>query len=614
MRKPRPSRPARRPDRTDRRLRVLMGVGLLAFAGVIGRAVQVQVVDAKALAARAVTQSAQTVTLQPQRGTIFSADGKELALDQPAKDIYVDPQVVHQPHREAAKLADLLGYTVPAYVKRPKPKALAAMTKHQRRAALAFAAKRDARVRRAQNRRRAEIVQLYGALTAKGTFAYIARQLPYARANPILNAHLAGIGADADSRRLYPYGTLAAQLLGFTNLDGSGGGGLEDLLNRDLSGRPGKEQIVSSPTDLSLDTIQLQPMRRGRNVHLTIDTNIQTEVQQVLAETQRRWHARSATAIVMDPRTGAVLAMASVPTFDPNSVHNLSTSAFDRLTPNLATNMVYDPGSVFKVVTFSAALDNHIITPDEVFRNLPYSIQLGGRTIHDDEPRGPVTYTAAQILRYSSNIGTIKIAQMVGPALLEHWIYQYGFGSRSALAYPGESDGIVLPLKDWSGSSIGNIPIGQGVSVTPIQMASAYQAIANGGVMVEPHVVQSVQGVRTKKPWTRRMLPSGVDHELVRMLEGVVDLGTGTEAQIPGYVVAGKTGTAQKVDPKTGTYSNSKFVASFIGFLPAMHPRVEIEVVVDTPHGSIYGGSVAAPAFEQIGTWLTSYMGIPPSH
>ncbi|HLK43299.1 MAG TPA: penicillin-binding protein 2, partial [Thermoleophilia bacterium] len=479
---------------------------------------------------------------------------------------------------------------------------------------LAFTAKRDARVRRAQNRRRAEIVQLYGALTAKGTFAYIARQLPYARANPILNAHLAGIGADADSRRLYPYGTLAAQLLGFTNLDGSGGGGLEDLLNRDLAGRTGKEQIVSSPTDLSLDTIQLQPVQRGRDVHLTIDTNIQTEVQQVLAETQHRWHARSATAIVLDPRTGAVLAMASAPTFDPNSVHNLSTSAFDRLTPNLATNMVYDPGSVFKVVTFSAALDNHIITPDEVFRNLPYSIQLGGRTIHDDAPRGPVTYTAAQILRYSSNIGTIKIAQMVGPALLEHWIYRYGFGSQSALAYPGESNGIVLPLKNWSGSSIGNIPIGQGISVTPIQMASAYQAIANGGVMVEPHVVQGVQGVRTKKPWTRRMLPGNIDHELVRMLEGVVDSGTGTRAQIQGYVVAGKTGTAQKVDPKTGTYSNSQYVASFIGFLPAMHPRVEIEVVVDTPHGSIFGGIVAAPAFEQIGTWLTSYLGIPPSH
>ena len=200
---------------------------------------------------------------------------------------------------------------------------------------------------------------------------------------------------------------------------------------------------------------------------------------------------------------------------------------------------------------------------------------------------------------------------MVGAPLLERWIHRYGFGRQSALAYPGESNGIVLPLKDWSGSSIGNIPIGQGVSVTPIQIASAYQAIANGGVMVEPHVVAGIQGERPRKLWTRRILPAGIDHQLVKMLEGVVDSGTGLPAQIPGYAVAGKTGTAQKIDPKTGAYSNSKFVASFIGFLPAMHPRVEIEVVVDTPHGGIFGGQVAAPAFEQIGTWLTSYLGIP---
>jgi cell division protein FtsI (penicillin-binding protein 3)/stage V sporulation protein D (sporulation-specific penicillin-binding protein) len=593
---------------------VLLGVGLLAFAGVIGRAVQVQVVDASSLAARAANQYVSTVLVQPQRGTIYSADGKALALEQPAKDIYVDPAAVHEPHREAARLADLLGYTVPYTVRRPKPKALSKMPRRERRKVLAFVAKRDARARRAAASRRAELARLTSALTARKTsFAYIAQQLPYARANRILSAHLPGIHALLSNRRLYPYGTLAAQLIGFTNIDGSGGGGLEDLLNRYLAGRQGRQEIISSPADQSLDTLTLRQVRRGRNAHLTIDSNIQAEVQTVLAETQRKWHARSATAIVMDPRTGAVLAMASAPTFNPNGVHDLSTSAFDRLTPNLATNMVYDPGSVFKVVTFSAALTNHIITPDEVFRNLPYQIQLGGRTIHDDAWRPPITYTAAQILRYSSNIGTIKIAQMVGPSLLEHWIYRYGFGAPSALRYPGESNGIVLPLKSWSGSSIGNIPIGQGVSVTPIQMASAYQAIANGGVMAEPHVVQSVQGVRARKLWSRRILPQGIDRELVKMLEGVVDLGTGTHAQIPGYVVAGKTGTAQKIDPKTGTYSNSDYVASFIGFLPAMHPRVEIEVVVDTPHGSIFGGSVAAPAFEQIGTWLTAYLGIPPS-
>ncbi|HUZ83628.1 MAG TPA: penicillin-binding protein 2, partial [Gaiellales bacterium] len=579
---------------TDRRLRLLTAVVLFGFAAVVGRAVQVQVVDARSLAARAVSQQQTTQPVPPTRGTIYSADGKALALEVPALTIVANPRLLGNPAATASRLADLLGYTVPPVVRAPRHKLLAHMPRKQRRALLKFVAKRTARVRDRRRTRRAELAVLDQALTAKGTFSYIARQLTPQRADRVTAAKLPGISAIEENRRWYPYHTLASQLLGFTTIDGSAGsgegGGLENMLNRYLAGTPGLQETVTDPTGQQLETVTLRRMRPGRNVRLTIDTSIQAEVQTVMAQTEHKWRARSATAIVLDPRNGAVLAMASAPTFDPNSVHQLTTGAFDRLTPNLATNMVYDPGSTYKVVTFSAALDNHIITPNEMFRNIPYSIQLGGRTIHDDAFRGPVNYTAAEILRYSSNIGTIKIAQMVGPTLLENWIHRYGFGRTSALRFPGESPGIVLPLKQWSGSSIGNIPIGQGISVTAIQMAAAYQAVANGGVMVEPHVVAGIQGRRTPQPWRRRILPAGIDHELVKMLEGVVDLGTGTQAKIPGYVVAGKTGTAQKVDPRTGAYSNSAYVASFVGFLPAMHPRVEIIVVVDTPHGNYFGG------------------------
>lgn len=599
---------------TDRRLRLLIAAGLLGFAVIAGRAVQVQVVDAQSLSARAPTvQIRQPITAG--RGTIYSADGKVLAVEIPAVTIYADPRQVRRPAATAGRLATLLGYTVPPPVHRPRQKALKQMSKRERKRVLAFVARRRVEVARRLAARRAELGVLAQALTARNTFQYIARQLTPQAARPVTAAHLPGIHSMIENRRWYPYHTLAAQLLGFTDIDGSAaageGGGLENLLNPYLAGRPGLVETVTDPTGQQLERLTLRRVRPGHNVRLTIDTSIQTEVQTVLAETQRRWHAHSATAIVLDPRTGAVLAMASAPTFDANRVHDLSAVQFDRLTPNLATNMVYDPGSTYKVVTFSAALANHIITPDEMFRNIPYQITLGGRTIHDDAYRGPVNYTAAEILRYSSNIGTIRIAQMVGAPLLERWIHRYGFGRPSALAFPGESSGIVLPLNKWSGSSIGNIPIGQGISVTAIQMAAAYQAIANGGEMVAPHVVAGIQGRRAPRPWRRRILPAGVDRELVRMLEGVVDSGTGIQARIPGYVVAGKTGTAQKVDPRTGTYSHSAYVASFVGFLPAMHPRVEIMVVVDTPHGGIFGGQVAAPAFEQIGTWLTSYLGIP---
>jgi cell division protein FtsI/penicillin-binding protein 2 len=342
-------------------------------------------------------------------------------------------------------------------------------------------------------------------------------------------------------------------------------------------------------------------------VTLTVSAAVQTKVQDVLAQTVRNTHAAWATGIVMDPRTGAVVAMATAPGYDNNQAHMQRNSKRWR---NQALQTIYEPGSTFKVVTFSAALTANLVWPGEVLHNVPDHLAFGNKVIHDDTPHKPWDITVRHILKISSNIGTDEIAQMVGKPGLMHWIRRYGFGQTTALHFPGEASGIVLPGRDWTTSSIGTIPIGQGIGVTAMQMASMYQAIANGGVMVQPHLVQGIQGRRVPPMGHRRVLSPYVDSEMVSMLEGVVDGGTGIQATIPGYTVAGKTGTAQKPNGHGG-YSN-QYDASFVGFLPAEHPQVEIMIVVDSPKTSHFGGAVAAPAFEQIGAWYANHAGIRP--
>jgi cell division protein FtsI (penicillin-binding protein 3)/stage V sporulation protein D (sporulation-specific penicillin-binding protein) len=292
-------------------------------------------------------------------------------------------------------------------------------------------------------------------------------------------------------------------------------------------------------------------------------------------------------------------------------VHDLEPKQFARDTHNMAVEYSYEPGSTFKVVTMGAALTAGIVTPQTQFR-IPYAIKVGDRVVHDDAPRPTRTFTAAQILQQSSNVGTVTIAELVHKQLLYDWIRRWGFGRRTDIGLPAEAAGAVMPPDKWYSSSIGNIPIGQGISVTPLQMAAMYSGIANGGVMVEPHVVAKIGGRPAPKPVSRRVLSPTVDHTLVNMLKGVVDTaaGTGTRASVPGYTVAGKTGTAQKAE--NGGYSKTDYVASFVGFFPADDPQVEVMVVVDSPRGNIFGGLVAAPAFQEIGTFLTQALSIRP--
>jgi cell division protein FtsI/penicillin-binding protein 2 len=298
--------------------------------------------------------------------------------------------------------------------------------------------------------------------------------------------------------------------------------------------------------------------------------------------------------------------MAVAPTYDANNFANIPRD----LQRNRAITDTYEPGSTFKLVTVSGALSSGIVTPQTPFR-LPYEIQVADRRIHDAEFRHTETMTVAQILARSSNVGAITLARLLGEHRLASWISRFGFGRPTGIDYPGESGGIVLPEKDWSGSTIGNVPIGQGIAVTPMQMATAYAAIANGGVWTRPHLIDHVGGGVTKPPVRRRIVTPWIARQVTSMLQNVVLDGTGTLAQIPGYHVAGKTGTAAKPDPHGG-YSDSRYVASFVGFVPATRPRIVVLVTVDEPHGAIWGGTVAAPAFRQIAEPTLQHLEVPP--
>jgi len=565
----------------DQRLRLIMFVFAAAFAVVIGRALYVQILQASALAARAHGQQNSTIVVPTSRGRILDATGQTLAVDVPAKDLMVYPSKVQDPGQVASYIAQKLGYQL-----------------------------------RHKKKFRAEVKQLESSLTAPHVVqARVLSQLDPAVAAAIMSAHPPGLFTVDAVRRDYPSGKLAAQLIGYVDSNNSGtlGAGIEHEYNNVLGGHPGEQLEVRGPGGVPLSTVTLRRTQQGRDVQLTIDRSIQQKVQSVLDATVSRTGAHNATALVLDPRNGSILAMATAPGYDNNTVHELSTKQFARDTPNMAVEYSYEPGSTFKVVTMGAALTAGIVTPQTQFR-IPYAIKVGDRIVHDDAPRPTKTFTAAQILQQSSNVGTVTIAELVHKQPLYDWIRRWGFGSPTHIGLPAEAHPAILPPDKWYSSSIGNIPIGQGIAVTPLQMAAMYAGIANGGVMIEPHVVAKIGGRPAPKPVSRRVLSPTVDHTLVNMLKGVVDTaaGTGTRASVPGYTVAGKTGTAQVALPHSLGYSTRNYVASFVGFLPADNPRVEVLVVVNSPRTNIFGGIVAAPAFQQIATFLTKDLAIPP--
>jgi cell division protein FtsI (penicillin-binding protein 3) len=544
------------------RLRLLLLIILLTFAALGARAAWIQTIRASSLAAQAQAQAKTTLTLPAVRGTIYDRLGKPLAIGEQATDVIADPMQIADPRREARIAAKVLGVPI-----RP----------------------------------------LYEKLADRSRgFVYIERKARPGPATTLSKRGLAGFTFQQDERRAYPQGTVAAPVLGYAGTDNTGLGGLELELDKVLRGTPGSATVVRDALGQAVNTTQQRPAENGRDVFLTLDSQIQANAEQVLDQTVRQWHARDATAIVLDPHTGAVLAMATAPGYDANDYPQAFAK---KLTANRSISDAYEPGSVFKVVTVGGALSEHKVTPRTAF-TLPYSIQVADRRIHDAELRPTERMTVAQILQRSSNVGAITIAERyLGEAGLKRWMSRFGFGRLSGIDLPGESPGI-LPSY-WSGSTIGNVPIGQGVSVTSIQLASVYAAIANGGEWIQPHLLDHVLGEPRPRLHRRRILAPGVDAQLRTMLKGVVsDQGTAQLAAIPGYTVAGKTGTAQKPGPHG--YIPGAYVATFVGMVPESNPRLVVLVSVDEPRGGIYGGIVAAPAFEQIASFDLQYLEVPP--
>lgn len=550
----------------DRRIRLLLAVLLVAFGAALSRAVWLQGVHAAPLARMAQVQHRETVELPASRGTIYDRTGTPLAVGERATTVYADPRRVRDPKRAARIAGRTLGV---------KP------------------------------------AKLIGPLSdrSKG-FVYVARKADPAKAAKLAERGLPGFGFYPEERRVYPQRSVGAQVLGFAGVDNRGLEGIEASLDRVLAGVAGTQTIVKDPIGRAIEVVSATPAREGRDVYLTLDHNIQANAEAVLTETVRRWRATAATAVVLDPRTGAILAMASAPTYDANNFPKVVTRDRGR-TKNRAVTDTWEPGSTFKVVTIAGVLAEGLMSPQTAF-TLPYSIRVADRTIHDAHERPTERMTVAEILSHSSNVGTVTVAKQLNSKRLAKWIDRFGFGQATGVAFPGESPGIVLAEPKWSGSTIGNVPIGQGIAVTGLQMAAAYGAVANRGVWVQPHLVDRVAGDPRTAPKRRRLLAPAVADTLSRLLVGVVDSdgGTGGLAAVPGYHVAGKTGTAQK--PIPGGYSSWEYVASFVGYVPATDPRLVILVTVDTPRNAIWGGTVAAPAFQSIAQFALQYLEVPP--
>lgn len=549
----------------QRRIGLLFGLFFVLLLVAAARALYLGGLRSGSLRRAAQSQQVTREVIPAQRGTITDRNGVVLAISEPAQDISADPYLIKDPLAAARRLSSLLGLS------------------------------------------QEQVLTKLGEHTG---FVYLARALPYNTARQVLALKIPGVQGAPVMRRVYPRNSLAAQVLGIVGTEGSGLVGLEYSSDSLLRGHAGERRVVSDAIGQPISIAETRHGQPGASLSLTIDANIQQRTEDVLAAVGRVFHPKDSTAIVMDPRTGSILAMASWPQVNANDPGASPSAALQ----DRAISFDYEPGSTFKAVVVSGALQDGLITPDTGFE-IPDQIRVADRTIHDDTEHPGESLTTSQILAQSSNVGAIKIGLLEGASRFNGWVHRFGFGAPTGVDLPGEERGVALPLDRYSGSSMGNLPIGQGELVTPIQMAAAYSAIANGGILHAPHIVRSIAGRRVTPSTGRRVISTTTASELRDMLKGVLAPGgTASAVSIPGYELAGKTGTANKVDPATGEYSKTAYVGSFVGFAPARDPKLLCAVIIDEPQtGSIYGGVVAAPAFGQIMEFALPYLGIPPS-
>lgn len=536
----------------------MLALVVVVFLLVAGRLVQLQSISNDDLAARGLYQRVHTVELPAERGSVFDRNGNELAVSVPRQTVWADPRVVDDPVAYAAKLAPVLG-------------------------------------------RDAEALTQVLAAEEGVAFVYLARQVEDDVAAAVAALALPGVSMYPESTRYYPNGELAAPVVGFVGTDGNGLGGVEYAYEDRLVGEPGSVTVERDPKGREIPASERNYVApsRGDDLVLTLDQSLQFQAERMLTEGVTAAGAKGGVAIVVDVRTGAVLAMATVDGAQGGRAAGPTPSS-DRLRP---VTDVYEPGSTNKVITIAAALEDGVVGRDTPFQ-VPASIAVEDGVFEDHDYHAVETWSTTDIMRESSNVGTIMIGQAVGKERLDHYLRAFGFGSKTALDLPGEAPGLLLDVDDWSGTSIATVSIGNGLAVTAMQMANVYVTIANGGVSVPTRLVDATVDPRG----TRHVVPAGKGTRVVSaetaaivtdMLTEVVADGTGTAAAVPGYRVAGKTGTARK-PPYDKCPQQCAYIASFAGFAPADDPRFAAIVVLDEPSTRYYGGLVAAPVFARV--------------
>ncbi|MGB6482174.1 MAG: penicillin-binding transpeptidase domain-containing protein [Candidatus Acidiferrales bacterium] len=546
------------------RLFVVFGLALVWMLAVVGRLSYLQLFRYRDYLERANRQQERIIEVSPMRGPIYDRNGRELAMSIPVDSCFADPAEITDPDMVARLLSHILG--TPAD----------------------------------------EIQQ---KLAESRSFVWIARKITPEQAARIQALNLRGIYFQKENKRFYPEHALAAAVLGYVDVDEHGLGGIEYSLDKEIRGRPGRVLVLADARRQYLDRSEM-PSDSGDTVVLTIDQTIQYIAEKALADGLAKTHAKGGSVVVQDPNTGQLLAVANWPAFDPNDAHAYPPDDFvDR-----AVSSAYEPGSIFKTILLSAAFQEGVVEPDQLIDCQMGSIVVAGRVIHDHARFGVIS--VAQILEHSSDVGSIKVALHLGAPKYYQYIRSFGFGQLTGIDLPGENRGLLRPLSEWTATSIGYIAIGQELSITPIQMVSAESAIANGGTLRKPQIIRQVmrggQLVMQGNPDPRRVIDENTAATMRNVMEQVILVGTGKGfAQPVGYTAAGKTGTAQEIDPATGRYSKTDYNASFIGFAPVNNPAITVLANLDSPRGGSHeGNATAGPIFKQVVEQVLAYLNV----
>jgi cell division protein FtsI (penicillin-binding protein 3) len=544
-------------------LALVLGLWLLLIPV---RLVQLQVMRYGEFTQRAARQQQRTIEVAPRRGNIYDRNGNELAMSITVDSVFAVPHEIAEPALTAAQLAKIL---------KTDPKGI------------------ETRLRSSR------------------AFAWVARKVDADVSERIRQLNLKGIYFQKEPKRFYPKRELAAQTLGYVGMDDEGLGGIERMFDEKLRGRPGVMLITQDARRRWFGSVERQP-EAGADVVLTIDEKIQYIAERELERAVKATRAEAGTVIVQNPRTGEILALANYPSFNPNRFRSASPERMK----NRAVSDIYEPGSTFKIVTVAAALEEKLTRPDEVFDCQMGAIVIHGRRIRDHKPFGMLT--VSEIMAHSSGVGAIKVALRLGEERFDRYIRAFGFGTHTGLELPGETRGYTKPPERWSKVSIGAIAMGQEIGASAVQVASMVSTIANDGVWTPPRLVAGTtqagappQTILFKPAEERRVISPLTAVQVKQMMEGVVLFGTSRKAILNGYTSAGKSGTAQKADPTTGTYSRTKFVSSFAGFAPVREPAITVAVIIDSPVGERGGGKIAGPVFARIAQQVLAYLNVP---